>query len=131
MHPGTTITSESLYFYDMVGVRDYLMNEMTNPRPNSKQGARLEQPPGPMTLFPRAVCTWASSHGPSAGISVSLAFAHYKPISEHGTTGTQGVKPALQLGALAHGVLPDNKANESLLAVFSCTITFNHHLHSR
>ena len=44
---------------------------------------------------------------------------------------TQWVKPALETGAGAHGVLSDNKANESLLAVFSCTITFNHHLHSR
>lgn len=87
---------------------------------------RLERLPGLVTLSPVLSAPWLAHVGPELGF-LSWAFV----LCEHGAPGTQGVKPALELGAGAHGVLPDNKANESLLAGFSCTITFNHHLHSR
>lgn len=98
----------------------------TSPRLHGKQRVRLERPSGLMTLSLVLSAPRLAHVGPALG-SVSWAFI----LCEHGTPGTQGVKPALELGAGAHGVLPDNKANESLLAGFSCTITFNHHLHSR
>ena len=101
-----------------------MVNE-TSPSLHSKQGASLERPPGLMTPSPVLSAPGLACVGPVLP-SVSWAFV----LCEHGAPGTQGVKPALELGAGAHGVLPDNNANESLLAGFSCTITVNHHVHS-
>lgn len=89
------------------------MNDMTSPRLHSKQEARLEWPPGFLTPSP-VLPIPAQAHVPSAGIYLP-GLPSPQPASERGAPSTQRVKPVLEGGAGAHGVLPNNKANESSL----------------